>query len=122
MKIEVRELNHVAIHVRDLNASRRFYRDILGLPEISRPLFDFEGAWFALGQQELHLILNESLPDADRGHYHFALRVDDPFSAKAELTNRGISDLEGPKRRPDGATQLFFRDPDGYRIELFSGP
>ena len=122
MKVEIHELNHVAIHVGDLDASRRFYRDILGLPEIPRPAFDFDGAWFALGKQELHLILNESLPEADHGNHHFALRVDDPFAAKAELAKRGITEFEGPKRRPDGAMQLFFRDPDGYRIEVFSGP
>jgi catechol 2,3-dioxygenase-like lactoylglutathione lyase family enzyme len=122
MQIVVQELNHVALHVRDLTASRRFYRDVLGLPEIPRPAFDFEGAWFALGNQVLHLIVNESLQEADRGHHHFALRVDDPFEVKAWLANRGITDFEGPKRRPDGAMQLFLRDPDGYRIEMFNGP
>jgi len=122
MKIVVHELNHVAIHVRDLNASRRFYRDILGLSEITRPAFDFDGAWFALGKQELHLIVGESLPDIGHSNHHFALRVDDPFAAKAELAKRGITAFEGPKRRPDGAMQLFFRDPDGYRIEMCSGP
>ena len=118
----VRELNHVAIHVRDLNESRRFYGQILDLAEIPRPNFDFEGAWFALGNQELHLILNSSLEAGDRGHHHFALRVDDAFEAKAWLEKKGIAGLEGPKRRPDGAMQLFFCDPDGYRIEMFSAP
>ena len=122
MKIDVHELNHVAIQVRDLSASRYFYRDILGLAEIPRPAFDFDGAWFALGKQELHLILNECLSDSDRSQHHFALRIDDPFAAKAELAKRGVTGFEGPKRRPDGAMQLFFRDPDGYRIEMFSGP
>src|SRR5436190_6189436 len=107
MNIEIRELNHVAIHVRDLEASRRFYRDVLGLPEIARPAFDFDGAWFALGKQELHLILETSLPPGDRHHHHFAVRVDDPVAAKALLEKRGLTRFEGPKRRPDGAIQLF---------------
>jgi catechol 2,3-dioxygenase-like lactoylglutathione lyase family enzyme len=122
VKIEVRELNHVAIHVRDLARSSRFYGEVLGLPVIPRPAFDFEGAWFGLGKQELHLILDAKLSPGDKGHHHFALRVDDPFAAKAYLESRGVPELKGPKRRPDGAMQLFLSDPDGYRLELFSAP
>ena len=122
MDFVMHELNHVAIEVRDLAASRKFYAEVLRLPEIPRPAFDFAGAWFALGKQELHLISNPSLPPADRGNHHFALCVDDPAAARAWLERNGVTGLEGPKRRPDGAIQVFCRDPDGYRIELFSSP
>ena len=119
MTIEIRELNHVALHVRDLAASMHFYGDILELPQLPRPAFDFPGAWYALGSQELHLISDETLDPASRRHHHFALLVDDVYAAKAGLTAKGITEFRGPSPRPDGPMQLFFNDPDGYVIECY---
>jgi catechol 2,3-dioxygenase-like lactoylglutathione lyase family enzyme len=119
MTIHIQELNHVALHVRDLEASIRFYGEVLELPRLPRPAFDFPGAWFAFGNQELHLIYDETLLPAARRHHHFALKVEDVFAAKAELERKGITEFRGPAPRPDGPMQLFFTDPDGYLIELY---
>ena len=54
--LNIRELNHIALYVRDVDASAHFYGDVLALPRLRRPDFPFAGAWFALGSQELHLI------------------------------------------------------------------
>ena len=118
MGIRIHELNHVAIHVIDLERSIDFYENVIGLPRLPRPNFNFPGAWFAFGNQELHLIYDETLEPAQRGHHHFALLVDDTFEAKAYLQSKGVTEFKGPAPRPDGPMQLFFRDPDGYRIEL----
>src|SRR6188508_2637478 len=75
----IRELNHVAIYVSDVDQSIRFYRDTLRLEPLPRPAFDFPGAWFRLGErQELHLIGEriEAVHSHNRGN-HFALRVND---------------------------------------------
>lgn len=119
MSLKVQELNHVAIHVRDLDASIHFYENILELPRLPRPAFNFPGAWFALGSQELHLIADPDLNHASRRHHHFALLVEDAFAARAALAAKGVTGLEGPSPRPDGPMQLFFHDPDGYRIEMY---
>ena len=120
--IHVHELNHALVHVRDLDRSIHFYGSIIGLPRLPRPRFDFPGAWFAVGRQELHLIGDPHLEPATRHHHHFALRVDDPWAVRAELEAKGVKDLRGPSPRPDAAMQLFLTDPDGYVVEFFSAP
>ncbi len=113
------QLNHVAIHVADVERSRQFYRDVLRLEEIPRPAFDFPGAWFQLGEdQELHLIGDRSaaVVSHHRGN-HYALMVDDLDAWETHLRDLAVEHL--PRRtRPDGALQIFLRDPDGHVVEL----
>jgi catechol 2,3-dioxygenase-like lactoylglutathione lyase family enzyme len=44
MMINVRNVGHVVLKVRDLERSVRFYRDVLGLKEVARGTFDLKGA------------------------------------------------------------------------------
>jgi catechol 2,3-dioxygenase-like lactoylglutathione lyase family enzyme len=121
--MQIHELNHVALHVGDVDASSTFYRDVLRLEPIPRPAFTFPGAWFRLGMnQELHLIGEriEPVVSGNRGN-HFALRVDDLDSWEAHLKKSGAG-FRHRKHRPDGAWQVFVRDPDGHVIELFTPP
>jgi glyoxylase I family protein len=84
--MEIRLLHHVSLPVHDLEVSRRFYKEIVGLQEIARPNFPFGGAWFRLGEsQELHLIVAADILDAEATYregkgvnsedIHLALRV-----------------------------------------------
>jgi len=119
----VRELNHVAIHVRHVEASCEFYRGVLQLEPMARPAFTFPGAWFRLGPaHELHIIgeRTEAVQSHNRGN-HFALRVDNLDEWEAHLA-KAKADFRPRKMRPDGAWQVFLRDPDGHVIELFTGP
>lgn len=66
------ELNHVAIHVSDVETSCEFYRNVLQLESLPRPAFTFPGAWFRLGaQQELHIIgeRGEPVHSHNRGNH-----------------------------------------------------
>ncbi len=121
--MEILELNHVALHVGDIERSKDFYQNILRLEPLPRPAFDFPGAWFRLGEgQELHLIgeRGEPVHSHHRGN-HFALRVDDLDQWEKHLVDQKAN-FNPRKRRPDGAWQIFLRDPDGHTIELFTGP
>ena len=117
------QLNHVALHVQDVEASVAFYRDVLLLEPLARPAFTFPGAWFRLGvDQELHLIGEREgdVQSASRGN-HFALMVDDIQAWERHLEKLEVK--HHPRRtRPDGAFQVFLPDPDGHYIELCTPP
>lgn len=117
--MKVSQLNHVALHVQDVERSATFYAEVLCLPSLPRPAFDFPGAWFLLGvDQELHLIGDRDHPvhSHHRGT-HFALIVDDLDEWETHLDSKGASRLDR-KERPDGAHQVFVEDPDGHWVEL----
>lgn len=121
--MEALELNHVALHVQDVAKSVGFYRDVMKLPMMDRPDFDFPGAWFRLGKfQELHLIgdRNQPVNSHHRGG-HFALTVDCLDEWESHLDAHQAVRLDR-KNRPDGALQTFVQDPDGHWIELCKLP
>jgi lactoylglutathione lyase len=117
--MKIRRLDHVAIHVKDVETSCKFYREVLRLEPLPRPAFTFPGAWFRLGDdQELHLIGDRGEPvySHNRGN-HFALRTDDLDGWERHFKQIGFTP-KIRKLRPDGAGQMFLEDPDGHVIEL----
>ncbi len=119
MTPEILALNHVALLVADLEKSGWFYREVIGLQEIPRPVFGFPGTWFRIGTgQELHLIAGRT-HEVFSGHraIHFALEAKDPGKATAHFEKMKVN-FRPAKARPDGAVQIFVEDPDGYWVEL----
>lgn len=131
--IQVRRIDHVTLIVKDLDRSREFYVGLLGMDEVPRPKFSFDGAWFQAGETQIHLILEHEesspagLPEPDerasatRTH-HFAFEVEDAYAAAEELKTHDVRLHADPKLRPDGYVQTFCIDPDGHTVELFSAP
>ncbi|MDG1894919.1 MAG: VOC family protein [Fuerstiella sp.] len=126
--IQVKQIDHVTLIVSDVDASRRFYVDLLGMNEVPRPGFDFGGAWFQAGATLVHLIEAHEdsgpagFPDgilkkSSRNH-HFAFEVQDARGAAEILKSLGIQLVADAKTRPDGAIQVFIADPDGHVVEL----
>ena len=119
--MKILELDHVALHVADLAASKTFYGKTLQLEELPRPAFDFPGAWFSLGSHELHLLGNR-VKDVNSHHRgtHFAVRVNDVDPVRNCLESAGVEFIS--KVRPDGAKQVFVQDPDGHFVEFTQAP
>lgn len=110
--MKIHGLNHVAIHVADVERSCKFYRAVLRVEQMPRPAFDFPGARYRLGAgQELHLIgrRDEPIVAGSRSN-HFALRVDDIEVWEEHLKNVSV-EFRPKKQRPDGAWQIFFATP-----------
>src|SRR6266567_1446605 len=94
--IQVTQIDHVSVLITDVERSRLFYRDVLGLKEIAKPRsFDFVALWFQFGNQQLHL-LQKPQPDT-RSPRHFALRVNDVEAARSYFRNLGIAPEETTK-------------------------
>jgi glyoxylase I family protein len=121
--LDVESLHHVSLVVTDLERARRFYRDDLGLTEIPRPPFDFPGAWFGIGEAQLHLIVHpchktlRGTRAIDSRDGHFALRVKSYRRTREWLSQKGYEMKMNPQS-PTGWPQLFITDPDGNVIEF----
>ena len=129
MKIE--SIHHVSLPVTDLERSKHFYSGILGLPEIRRPAFDFPGAWYQVGDRQLHLIVHDNstfreLKKLDSRDIHVALRVNSYRETRDFLRAQGFhpeasDELKRMKENPHSITgwpQLYIMDPDRNVIEL----
>src|SRR4051812_9494731 len=89
----VTQIDHVSVVITEVERSRHFYRDLLGLKEIAKPrTFDFVVVWFDLGNQHLHLLLKEK-PDTISPR-HFALRVTDAVAARKHCQRHDIAPQE----------------------------
>lgn len=121
--IEVESLHHVAVCVTDMARARHFYGVVLALPEVARPPFDFEGAWYEFGDRQLHLIVHpptltmRRTREIDAKDGHLALRVKSYRRALEHLKAHGVEVLERPENLTPWA-QLYVTDPDGNVIEL----
>ena len=113
--LQISQIDHCSVIIRDVERSRRFYRDVLGFKEINKPrTFDFVVLWFDLGTMHIHLLLKNE-PDTVSPR-HFALRVADAAKARAYLREQGVA-IQETTLIP-GADRFFIHDPDGNRIEI----
>jgi catechol 2,3-dioxygenase-like lactoylglutathione lyase family enzyme len=122
--LHVRELGHVSLFVRDLEASRRFYRDVLGLTETGegkggRIVFFSAG----LHHHDISCELARAAgpgpqPQGAPGLYHIAFNVGDDQAALAGARQW----VKAHGLTPFGETRNSFsvRDPDGHQIELYA--
>ncbi|WP_397473515.1 VOC family protein [Pusillimonas sp.] len=135
----IKRLDHYSVRTLDLDASLRFYTDIMGFKAGFRPPFDFPGHWlyneepYPTSNGVVHLIgidpdnpegLRKYLGDRDIDSMkgggavdHMAFLATDVSDMRARLEQHGL-----PWRERDvpslSLLQLFLEDPSGITIEL----
>jgi catechol 2,3-dioxygenase-like lactoylglutathione lyase family enzyme len=115
----------VTLFVEDLDAARRFYREVFDLPVTYE---DANSAVFKFGETLINLLkageaggLVAPAPVAslESGvRFQFTLGVDDVDSMCTLLRARGVELLNGPMDRPWGIRTASFRDPGGHIWEI----
>jgi catechol 2,3-dioxygenase-like lactoylglutathione lyase family enzyme len=116
-------IDHVALAVRDVERSARWYQDVLGLSRLHREVWGSFPAVVGVGTTSLALFpVASGRPDGPPGREticvrHVAFRVDrgNFERAQAELRARGI-ELEFQDHQI--ARSIYLSDPDGHQLEI----
>jgi lactoylglutathione lyase len=113
---------HTMVRVTDIEASLKFYRDALGLKELSRK--DYPQGRYTLvflaapgdedAQVELTYNWDPETLKGGRNFGHLAYRVDDIYAICQRLLDAGVT----IHRPPRDGHMAFVRSPDGISIEL----
>jgi lactoylglutathione lyase len=126
--MNVRGVDHVSINVRDMEASARFYAEVLGFRKLQTVPMDggFSITYFGIpggGRMELfdyagrsHAVQREQ---SDEGLRHLAFSVEDVAAAETMLRGKGVTIVLPATDIPSlGAKVLLFLDPNGVTLEF----
>lgn len=118
-------INHIALYVVDLQKSATFYREVIGLDTIPEPFHDGKHAWFSMSEHShVHVISGATSATVHDKNNHLCFSVPsmDEFIARLKKSNVQFENWAGEKgvvqTRVDGIKQIWFKDPDGYWIEI----
>jgi len=131
--VTIREIDHLVLRVKDIDAMRRFYCDVLGAEHIAwRP--DFGMSHLRVGRSMIDLVTVDG-PSGRRGGAapgkegknldHFCFRVEpfDPEAIVAHLKKHGVSvgDVRPRYGAEGNGPSIYLTDPEGNTVEL-KGP
>jgi len=118
-------LNHVALHVYDLQKSTDFYEQIVQLDSIPEPFHDGKHTWLSVSTtSHLHLISGAPKETSRDKFTHLCFTVPSmsEFISRLDKEHVPYEDWGGAKSsittRVDGIKQIYFQDPDRYWIEI----
>jgi catechol 2,3-dioxygenase-like lactoylglutathione lyase family enzyme len=118
-RVRATSFNHVSVHARDLQESVRFYTEVLGMEPIPTYTFAFPVQYLRLGDLQLHLFERDT--PAPEFH-HIGIDVDDFEGAYLKAKELNLHDSSAfysdIYELPDGAVQMYIRDPAGNLVEL----
>jgi catechol 2,3-dioxygenase-like lactoylglutathione lyase family enzyme len=118
----IRAIDYTVIFVRDMEAMRRFYEDILGfalLRELSPRWIEYRVGGNTLALARPSLTASDAPTPNGSASLQLAFKVSAPEVDRCadELVRQGVDLLSPPTDQAFGHRTLFFRDPDGNLLE-----
>ena len=121
-------LLHTMLRVGNLDASLKFYCELLGMKLLRQkdyPGGEFTLAFVGYGDESDHSVIElthnwgQDKYDLGNAYGHIALGVDDIYSTCEQIKNQGGKVVREPGPMKHGSTVIaFVEDPDGYKVEL----
>jgi len=114
-------LHHVNVTVpAELEAAtKHFYGSVVGLTQVPKPAAARQiGAWYQIGDNQLHLSVEES--DVPRSSRHVCFTVSDLAQAEQNFRAAGVEIIADPRPIP-GTERFYVRDPGGNQLEIVQG-
>lgn len=128
----VTAIDHVLVLSDDIDATRDFYRDVVGLRVGARPPLQFPGYWLYadgpsaclhVADREIYLqhaaglgLMPPAVSHGGGAVDHVAFDADDFDELRDRIEGHGIAAVHN--QVPDGPRQIFIEDPNGVRVEL----
>lgn len=120
----IKRVDQIAIAVKDLEAAKWFYAEVLGLPLIHTEVLEEERvkvALFKVGEVEIELVegigeenpLAKFLAKRGEGLHHISLEVEDLEGALARLERAGVPLIDRSPRKGASGTKVAFLHPKG---------
>jgi catechol 2,3-dioxygenase-like lactoylglutathione lyase family enzyme len=120
--MSIEGMNHFNVLTDDVEATRRFYVDVIGLTEGERPPLGFPGAWLYAGGRAILHVSSAKLPQDRAGVIdHMAFSATDLKATVKRLEAKGV---KYTLRQQVGTRiwQIFCHDPMGAKVELDFDP
>lgn len=118
-------LDHIAHYVKNLDTSMNFYNKYFQLDSIKNPFKIGRTKWFKINPGiQFHLIegAKEKVVIPEFSHLCFSVKSLDSFIKVLQQNGVSYYDSFGKRNvinhRPDGISQIFIKDPDGYWLEI----
>jgi catechol 2,3-dioxygenase len=119
-------IGHVVLKVRDLERTKKFYAEVMGL-EVMKVEPSIKMAFFASNGRDHHEIaaieIDGNIPDSQArgvGLSHLAFRLRDEAHLRAAYTDLKEHEVKIISAVNHGVTKsIYFRDPDGHLLEVY---
>lgn len=121
----IKGIDHVAIVVKDMDRSIKFYSEILGLIILYDGRKDGGDKKSFLGIKDKSFVAMTENPNKNieqntiESVSHFAFKVDELEKAKKTLEDRGIQFIEEKANEKGKIVAYHFLDPDGFELEIY---
>lgn len=114
-------LRHLALNVRDPQASKRFYGDCFGMDVVWEP--DPDNVYLSSGWDNLALHRVPEAPAGALDHLGFIVDSKEEVDRLAELfRTKGVTIAAEPRDHRDGSRSFYCLDPDGLRVQVLFEP